>query len=131
MGNLKVIVSGGRDFSDVDFVFEYLDKFYEEKNGNIELILGGASGVDSFAEQWAKERGVLYDVFHANWRVYGKKAGPIRNEQMLNENPDLVIIFPGGKGTKNMKDIATRKNVPVLHASIDSFVDDFFRYLEG
>ena len=38
----------------------------------------------------------------ADWTKHGKAAGPIRNQKMLDECPDLVVAFPGGKGTADM-----------------------------
>lgn len=68
------------------------------------LIHGGAPGADSTAGEWAISRGIPVTVFHALWAVYGhRKAGPIRNTQMLHEGkPDRAIGFPGNNGTVDM-----------------------------
>ena len=47
--------------------------------------------------------GVVVEEFKADWDKFGRAAGPIRNAQMLREGkPDLVVAFPGGRGTANM-----------------------------
>ena len=47
-----------------------------------------------------------------DWKKYGKKAGPLRNQQMLEEGkPDLVVAFPGGNGTADMVRRAKKANI--------------------
>lgn len=53
-------------------------------------------------------------MVHANWEAFGAAAGPVRNRWMLDLEPDLVIAFPGGKGTKNMIEQAKKRGVPVM-----------------
>lgn len=78
------------------------------------IISGGAKGADTLAIKWAIENDCEYKVFNADWRSFGRAAGPIRNKQMLVQgNPDLVIAFPGGKGTAHMIMISKEANVPV------------------
>ena len=110
---MKILVCGGRDYNKKEVVYNVLDLMYD----NIQCIVhGGARGVDSLAQTWAEERGVKTLVFPADWEKYGKSAGPIRNKQMLDENPDLmgVLAFPGGNGTKNMINLAVNRNISVL-----------------
>lgn len=67
------------------------------------IIHGGARGADALAGEWAECFGVPFRVFPANWDRDGKAAGPIRNQRMIDEGkPDLVIVFPGGRGTADM-----------------------------
>lgn len=66
------------------------------------------------ARGWAAERTLPYMTFPANWDRFGKAAGPIRNKWMLEYGqPDLVVAFPGGKGTAHMVKIATEAGVAV------------------
>jgi predicted Rossmann-fold nucleotide-binding protein len=54
-------------------------------------------------------------IFPANWPKHGKGAGFIRNQQMLNEGkPDLMIAFPGGKGTADMIEKAIKAGIKVI-----------------
>jgi aspartokinase-like uncharacterized kinase len=107
-----VLVCGGRDFADRDKLFRELDAIYAE-NRITKLIHGGARGADSLAGLWAATRGVPYQVFPANWEE-GKNAGPRRNQKMLTEGkPDLVVAFPGGRGTADMVRRAYAANVIV------------------
>jgi hypothetical protein len=77
---------------------------------------GDARGADREAGYEARRLGLEVVVFPANWSRYGKAAGPIRNQQMLDEfKPDLVLAFPilTSVGTYDMIMKATRAGVPV------------------
>lgn len=80
------------------------------------IIEGGARGVDRMARRYGEESGIHVESYPALWDVYGKRAGPIRNAQMLREgSPDVVIAFrgPNSRGTQNMIDQAEKAGVPV------------------
>ena len=94
----KILVCGGRDFDNRDLLFDTLNKLDPES-----VVCGGATGADDIAADWADWKRRIYHVYPANWRKWGGPAGPIRNKFMLlRENPDLVLAFPGGRGTSNM-----------------------------
>jgi ABC-type Fe3+-hydroxamate transport system substrate-binding protein len=115
---VKVIVCGGRDYWDADFAFWYLDELLDAAVSIIpddfEIIEGGARGADALAFAWAMERGIKCTTVNANWDKYPKAAGPIRNGEMLKLDPDLVVAFPGGRGTANMIQQAEKKGVQVI-----------------
>lgn len=110
---MKVIVCGGRTFSDRAWLFDALDKIHAKKAITL-LINGGANGADSLAAEWAASRGVPSHTEYAKWRLYGKSAGARRNRCMLVYGPVLVIAFPGGPGTANMCELAEKAGVRVL-----------------
>lgn len=110
---MRILVCGGRDFKDRDLMVKAL-KDYEHQS-NITIIHGAASGADSMSHSWATAFKHNIESYPADWDKYGKRAGYIRNVQMLNEGkPDLVIAFPGGKGTQMMINLAEAANVPVI-----------------
>lgn len=81
------------------------------------LINGKATGYDTLADNWARQHGIQTLQFPADWRKHGRGAGPIRNRMMLEEGkPDLVVAFPGDRGTTNMIDVANTAGVPVFLA---------------
>ena len=99
---MRVLVCGGRDYDDRERVFRELDALHE-KTPITALIEGGANGADRHAHEWATSRTVLCRTFHADWKEYGKAAGPIRNQRMIDAGkPDLVVAFPGHEGTEDM-----------------------------
>jgi hypothetical protein len=101
---MRVLVCGGRDYQDQAKAWAVLDALkLEAPHDALTLICGAANGADSLAADWAMHREVPFDWFPAEWRKYGKAAGPIRNQKMLdNGKPDLCIAFPGGRGTADM-----------------------------
>ena len=100
---MKVIVCGGRSFAGKDLMFSWLDKFHAEHV--VDLVLeGGQTGADSMAKEWAKSRGILVVEEAAEWDRFGRSAGPIRNQKMIDRyRPDAVIAFAGNRGTKDMR----------------------------
>lgn len=108
-----MLVCGGRDFKDYGHLCRVLDSFHAATPVRC-VIHGGASGADELAGQWARSREIAITVFPANWILYGKGAGMIRNRSMLTDGrPDLVIAFRGGKGTANMIGLARAAGVRV------------------
>ena len=126
MSAYRVLVCGGRDFTDVRRLRRELDRLSKEL-GELYIIHGGQTGADSFAGKWAKDRGMASAEFRADWRShvcapaatcrqnrYCRAAGPIRNRRMLNEGrPNCVIAFPGGDGTVDMIRQAYKEGVLV------------------
>jgi YspA, cpYpsA-related SLOG family len=115
---MRVLVCGGRDFSDADLLCRELDCIHAHTpiSGIIE---GGAAGADDLAAKWSAKTGLPQGVrFYADWAKHGRAAGPIRNQRMLDEGkPDLVVAFPGGRGTADMVRRAKKAGVEVLEVS--------------
>ena len=110
----RVLVCGGRDFGDRAFVFRTLDAHHASEPFHV-LIQGAARGADTYARNWAETHNIRCLSFPADWKRNGKAAGPIRNRQMLDVGqPDLVIAFPGGRGTADMVTQAMKNNVRVV-----------------
>jgi hypothetical protein len=110
---VRVLVCGGRDYDDKDYVFRQLDRLHAAKG--VECIIhGNARGADSLAKLWAITRGIPHLPYPADWNTHGKSAGPIRNREMLADSkPDGVVAFPGGKGTSDMVTISRAAGVKV------------------
>lgn len=111
---MRALVCGGRDYTDTARVFAVLDKLHGEAGIDV-IIEGGARGADACGKEWAFRRQVECQTFEADWENQGTFAGPARNARMLNEGrPDLVIAFPGGRGTADMVRKARRAGVEVV-----------------
>jgi hypothetical protein len=80
-----------------------------------EIVSGGASGADTLAEKYANQHKIPTKIFKPDWTKYGKKAGFIRNQDIV-ENSDFLIAFWDGssKGTKNSIDLAIKTKKPIL-----------------
>lgn len=94
---MKVAVIGSRDFNDYERLRDTLSLF------PVSLIVsGGARGADALAERYADENDIQKEIYHAQWDLFGKKAGFLRNTTII-ENSELVIAFWDGKskGTRD------------------------------
>jgi len=134
----KVIVCGGRDYAQLfyvgaivrhdteaarnralqdqkamDIALGKVSKLAESTGRKLQVITGGAPGADRYAYCWAMKQIVANRVFHADWGRHGKAAGPMRNQAMLSHGADLVVAFPGGRGTADMTRRAETAKVPV------------------
>lgn len=87
---LRVLVCGSRSRSGCRAVYRRLG----ELPNDVVLIEGGSSGVDSDARHIAEGRGWKVETVEAEWTRYGRKAGPMRNQAMIDSKPDLVLAFP-------------------------------------
>lgn len=111
---MKVLICGGRDFTDANFIHRELDRLHMHYHFDI-VIEGDARGVDRIAGEWARSAGVPLVEFPANWKEEGRHAALIRNERMLRDGkPDLVIAFPGGSGTSHTCWQAEKLGIPVV-----------------
>lgn len=103
----KVIVAGSRTITDEEFlkrsIWSAITMFVTFSLSGIEIVSGGAKGVDKYGEKFAQETGMKCTVFPADWGAHGKAAGPMRNEQMAEYADALVAIWDGeSRGTKHM-----------------------------
>lgn len=123
---MRVLVCGGRDYDDresfVRGMNEHVGKrsihYVEDDNwlpSDIHIIAGGARGADTMAIDWAVANWCDFTEYPAEWDKHGKAAGHIRNQRMLDEGkPDLVVAFPGGRGTADMVRRARQAGVEVI-----------------
>lgn len=114
---MQVLVCGDREWSDPVFLGEALTALLKEF-GPFVVIEGACRGADRMAGEWAElTEGVGRRTFPADWRRYGRGAGPVRNAQMLACGPDLVVAFHDSletsAGTKNMVKQAEAHGCPV------------------
>jgi hypothetical protein len=78
------------------------------------IIHGAAPGADSIARLAAEDLGLRTEAHPADWARYGRRAaGPIRNQEMLDSGIDLVIAFPGGRGTADMVRRARKAGITI------------------
>ena len=116
---MRVLVCGGRDYGETDT--DQMAEIYfairdiHEKTPIDALIHGDSRGADRCAGSLAKELGIKVVPVPADWRTHGKAAGPIRNQRMIDDfKPDLVLAFPGGRGTADMVARAEAAKIKVV-----------------
>ncbi len=125
---MRVLVYGGRDFTDYEKVKADLDALHARHQIK-ELINGTARGADSQGDRWARENRIKLSRFPANWDRYGKSAGFKRNLVMAEQAPDLGIQYPGGRGTANMRSLLDKRDIPVWEpCKPDHPMNRFYRW---
>ena len=115
---MRVLVCGGRDYRRQVEVYWQLDKINRD-HGVSAVITGGATGADEFGFYWGSKHTPVDNLqFKADWAKYGRKAGPIRNQRMLDEGrPDVVLAFPGGHGTEDMVRRAEAAGIKIIRVT--------------
>ena len=113
---MRVLVCGGRNYCHYLRFAEAMDALRAEVGEFAEIIHGGAKGADHCAHRYANDAARIPErVFTPDWQAHGLAAGPKRNQQMLDEGkPDLVVAFPGGRGTADMVRRAKASGVRVV-----------------
>ena len=128
---MKIVICGGRDFSDIDLFLTEIHAILEDKH-DFTIIQGGATGADSFAKQYAEMNNFKHEEYKAAWddldapgavikinkktgKPYNIRAGHDRNFVML-DLADMVVAFWDGKspGTGEMVREATKRNIPLV-----------------
>lgn len=111
---LRIVVTGGRDYADVERVALALG-FLHARYVVQRVAHGGATGADEHAKVWARVARINEVVeYPADWKRLGRRAGPARNRLMLDEErPDLVVAFPGGRGTADCCAAARERGIRV------------------
>lgn len=118
---MHIIIAGCRYFNDYSKVekevMNYIGPFIGKID--IEIISGGATGADALGERFAKEHNLSLKIIPADWKTYGRSAGPRRNEQMARIAGTLIAFWDGkSRGTKNMIDTARKLGLRVKVVTI-------------
>jgi hypothetical protein len=129
---MRVLVTGSREWTDHHLIRRELDRLVQRLGEDEQLIVvhGAARGADTIADQEAYKinlrhgEGVIsVERYPADWERYGKAAGPIRNTQMLDPRPSLVLAFhedlESSKGTADMVRKALALCIPVEQVEPD------------
>ncbi len=126
---IRIIIAGSRDYSDYEELCKVTDKILQTyvfskgifKKSDIVIVCGMARGADLLGKRYAESKGYNVKFFHANWDLYGKSAGYIRNEEMAkyasyrNGYGALIAFWDGkSRGTKHMIDLAKKYNLKVF-----------------
>ena len=92
---MKILVCGGRDYFDSEYLFEVLDYIHNEIRIT-NVVNGAASGADLLSSDWANVNNIDSTEYPADWDHYGRAAGPIRNQEMVDKEKDIdfALVFP-------------------------------------
>lgn len=111
---MKLAIVGSRSYRNYDAFRGIMNAWFGDTK-DIEVVSGGAAGVDTLAEKWAIENQYPIRVFPADWETHGKKAGFLRNQDIVN-GCDAVVAFWDrcSKGTKHTINLACDAKKPTL-----------------
>lgn len=114
----KVIVAGGRDFDDYEMMSRKLSELFnndKQFTGHlVKIISGMADGADTLALRYADENRLPKIMMPACWQYDKRRAGFLRNEDMLSIADALVAFWNGeSHGTKHMIEISKDKGIPI------------------
>lgn len=118
---MKLAIVGSRNFTDYRVMCSFIKTKFDLSTID-GIVSGGAKGADSLAERFAHENNLLLYVKEADWKKYGRAAGPKRNK-LIVEEADAIVAFPTetSRGTLNTINIAKKsgKRLEVLYVSCD------------
>jgi hypothetical protein len=111
---MRIAVIGSRKVLDFEPVKEAIEKSSFFRKGIMEIITGGAIGVDSSAEKWAAENNKPVFVFLPDYKLFGKKAPLVRNIEIISRADGVVAVWDGkSKGTKFAIEYAEKRGLKV------------------
>src|SRR6187401_1706565 len=89
---MKTIIAGSRDIK----LYSIVEKAIQQSGFEITTVISGkANGVDKLGEEYAKKNNLPIMKFPANWDLYGKSAGYIRNDEMAKNAEALIAVWDG------------------------------------
>jgi len=114
MEKYRLAIVGSRKIEDYDWVESQILLHHNIDNISY-VVSGGAKGVDTIADQFAKKYYLPMLTYKPDWKNDGKSAGYIRNK-LIVDSCDCLIAFWDGKsnGTKHSISLAQKNNIPHL-----------------
>ena len=108
---MKTIIAGSRTITN----YQLVEDAVKECGWDVSYVISGhANGVDKLGEIWAANNNIICHVIPADWDIFGRKAGFLRNIEMAKKSEALVLIWDGkSKGSKMMLEIAKRKGLMI------------------
>lgn len=121
---MKLIVAGSRSITDYETVKTAIDDMVKQGAVITAIIEGTAIGVDQLASKYALENGIENIRVPAEWKLYHKGAGAVRNSKMAEMGDALLALWDGSSyGTKNMIKLANDKGIPVTVVHVATEAD--------
>jgi hypothetical protein len=130
----KIIIAGSRRLPALDIteyhhwndpdkrykVYNILEELIFESKLEITTVISGTCwGMDKLGEEWALTNNVPIISMPAEWKKYGKGAGPIRNTAMAKIGDALIcILAEGSRGAQHMVDTMTKMGKPTFYRVI-------------
>lgn len=118
---MKIVICGGRNNFITNQGYDKLIRIHNRFKFT-EIITGGAKGIDTCAANWAVKNSIKSTIVKPDWSL-GRKAGPLRNTEMLKmiEDQGLLITFKGGFGTLDCNKQAKFFNIPIIDLTDEKY----------
>ena len=112
---MRLAIVGSRTFSDYGLLAKTIFDFLAPIDSTTHIISGGAKGADALGEKFAYRNNAKLTVYRAEWDKYGKSAGFLRNQTIVDDC-DIVIAFWDGvsHGTADTINKAKRAKKPIF-----------------
>lgn len=109
---MRVVIAGSRSIKSYSLV---CNAIYDSGFEITEIVNGLAEGPDQLGGEYGENHDLKINLYPADWKTHGKKAGFLRNEVMGNNCDAVVVIWDGvSNGSRSMIEIAKRKNLPLF-----------------
>ena len=120
---LRILVTGSRNFLDKELAQQaivWASNVAGIKNpADVTVVHGAGRGADTTLAEVAEFLGCEVEAHPARWEELGKKAGPVRNQEMVQLGADVCLAFPlpGSRGTLHCMQEATKAGIPVINCT--------------
>jgi len=118
----RILITGSRDWDDYLAVYAALDSVAKSwKTEEITVVHGGAKGADTIAGTWTNLRGFQEEIHPADWDKHGRKAGFVRNAEMVDLGADICVAFikNGSKGATMTAELSEKAGIPTAYVTFD------------
>lgn len=114
----KILIAGSREYDNYEEAEAVLNEFFSDTEEAV-ILSGACRGADKIGERYAEEHGFEVKRYPADWKRYGRAAGPIRNEEMVRD-ADVIICFWNGKsrGSRSLIEYAEKLGKKVFIISV-------------
>lgn len=91
---MRILITGSRDWDEAGSIAGALDAEVTTHAGPVTLVSGACpSGADYIAEWIATEWGWTVERHPADWDTHGKRAGFLRNAEMVALGANVCLAF--------------------------------------
>lgn len=115
LGTRRLLITGSRDWEGAEAVEQALVWAWNQLGDAPILVSGGCrTGADRIAETLWRGWGLPVEIHEADWAQFGRKAGPIRNQQMVDLGADMCLAFirNGSRGATGTANLANNAGIP-------------------
>lgn len=106
---IRILVTGDREWACLGIAESVVTRLVARFGSEIVIVHGGAKGVDLAFELAAREQELATEVHEVDWEKYGRKAGPLSNQEMVDRGAELaVVVHRDLAGSRVAKDCVRR-----------------------